>query len=476
MRTTRIKIKNLFGIREMELSGSDIELIGKKGTGKTSVIDAIRYALTNSSDRDYIVRNGETEGEIIIETDTGLVIDRKKRTNKSDYRSVKEFSKEVDKPQSFLNEIFTPLQLDPIAFTRMSRQEQNRTILDLIEFDWDMNWIQEQFGEIPPDIDYEQNILQILSDIQAEDGYYFQQRQDVNREARNKQAMVSEIAQDIPEGYDAQAWENYDLGTTYKKIEAANLHNNQVQRAKAFRESYNNKKRAIEAEYEIATAAAEKSIAFEKEGLTATIERLRAEIKAAEDKIANLGNTLSDKIAIAESQRNEKLAKLDADTKVADEFADKTPIDVTPMSKEVAYAEAMKKHLNEHARMRTYQKEVARLKAESEEFTRKIELARQLPGVILENATLPIPNMTVENGIPLINGLPVTNLSDGEKLDLCVSVTLGGERNLQMILINGAECLDDKSRKELYAKCKARGIQIIAARTTNNDELEVVEL
>ena len=113
MRTTKIRIKNLFGIREMELGGGDIELVGKKGTGKTSVIDAIRYALTNASDRDYIVRNGEIEGEIIIETDTGLVIDRKKRMNKADYKSVKEFNREIDKPQSFLNEIFTPLQLDP---------------------------------------------------------------------------------------------------------------------------------------------------------------------------------------------------------------------------------------------------------------------------------------------------------------------------------------------------------------------------
>ena len=171
-----------------------------------------------------------------------------------------------------------------------------------------------------------------------------------------------------------------------------------------------------------------------------------------------------------------KLAKLDADTKVADEYADKSPIDVTPMAAEISNAEAMKKHLNEYARMRTYQAEVERLKAVSDEYTRKIGIARTLPGEILENATLPIPNMTIENGVPLIKGLPVTNLSDGEKLDLCVDVTLGSEKNLRLILINGAECLDDKSRAELYAKCKARGVQIIAARTTNNDELEVVEL
>lgn len=72
MRITKIKIKNLFGISETELDGRNIELSGSNGTGKTSVIDAIRYALTNQSDRDYIIRNGEKEGEILIEAVTNL--------------------------------------------------------------------------------------------------------------------------------------------------------------------------------------------------------------------------------------------------------------------------------------------------------------------------------------------------------------------------------------------------------------------
>ena len=62
MRITKIKITNLFGIKEYEADGRSVELSGKNGAGKTSVIDAIRYGLTNKSDRDYIVRNGENEG------------------------------------------------------------------------------------------------------------------------------------------------------------------------------------------------------------------------------------------------------------------------------------------------------------------------------------------------------------------------------------------------------------------------------
>ena len=88
MKISKIKIRNLFGISEQELNGNSVELTGKNGAGKSSVIDAIKYALTNKSDRKYIIRNGETEGEIIVETDSGLSIDRKARTAQTDYKSV----------------------------------------------------------------------------------------------------------------------------------------------------------------------------------------------------------------------------------------------------------------------------------------------------------------------------------------------------------------------------------------------------
>lgn len=51
MITTKIQIRNLFGIKEYTQDGGSVELSGKNGVGKTSVIDAIRFALTNKSER-----------------------------------------------------------------------------------------------------------------------------------------------------------------------------------------------------------------------------------------------------------------------------------------------------------------------------------------------------------------------------------------------------------------------------------------
>lgn len=473
MRTTKIKIKNLFGITETELDNRSVELTGSNGLGKTSVIDAIRYALTNNSNRDYIIKNGESEGEILIETDTGLYINRKKRSEQADYKSVKEDGKQITSPEHFLSTLISPLQLDPVAFTQMDKKEQNRIILDLIKFDWDLNWIKEQFGEIPSGVDYQQNILQVLNDIQSENGDYFQKRQDLNRDIRNKKAFIEEIAENIPDNYQASKWEAYDLGATYKQIEKIKSENSKIERAKLFKDSYENKIRGFQAEKEIAMTEAEREISSERTALTSTIERLKAEISSATEKLQTLSSKMKDKTAVINSQYNEKVAKLDSDMLVADKYIGREIIDCSELENEVSTAQQMQKHLNEYNRMIRLQEEVKDLKVESNELTRKIELARTLPAEILKTATIPIDGFTVENGIPLINGLPVSNLSEGEKLQLCVDVALSKPNSLQIILIDGAEKLSEENRNKLYSRCKEKGLQFIATRTTNSNELEV---
>ena len=476
MKTSKIVIRNLFGIAERTLDGHSVELSGQKGTGKTSVLDAIRYALTNRSDRDFIIRQGEDEGEILIETDTGLSIDRKARATAAPFIKVRDGSLTQTRPAEFLNNIFTPLQLNPVEFTQMSRQEKNRVILNLVEFPWDTNWIAEQFGEIPQGVDYSKHILEVLADIQSESGVYFQSRQNINRDIKNNRALIAEIAKDIPENYNANKWHSYSLGDKYAELEKIKDSNALIERAKAFKAAYEDKKRGIQATRDIGINAAEKAVQNEREGLTATIARLKAEIKAAEDKIAGLGETLKNKTAVIETEYKAALEKLDNSAGAADKYADKEPTDVTVLSAEIESAEAMKRHLNEYKRMVDKQTETDALIVQSEELTRKIELARELPSTILKTATIPIAGLTVENGVPLINGLPVSNLSGGETLDLCVDIAAAKPGQLNILLIDETGRLDTKSRAALYRKCIEKGVMFVATRAADTEEIEVTAL
>jgi exonuclease SbcC len=476
MKIVKIKIKNLFGIKEYEADGRSVELIGKNGAGKTSVIDAIRYALTNKSDREYIVRNGETEGEILIETDNGLRINRKSRTQQADYKSIKQNGTEVGSPETFLKDIFTPLQLSPVEFMEMDKKQQNAIILDMIEYPWSLQTIKEWFGEIVPDINYEQNILQVLNDIQSEKGYYYQLRQDINRDIRNKRAFIEEIAGELPVGYQAEKWEKANLSEIYTKIEKIRKENETIEKAKRLIENRDNKVRKFEADKEIAIAALERETSFRSNQIDKEILQLEERIKALKTEKAGLETKKADKLAVIESEFKANVSKYDAEIEEYRGYADREPIDFTDLQKEAELVEKMKSHINEYHRMVNLQSEVENLVAQSEELTRKIEKARTLPGEILETATIPIKGLSVKDGIPLINGLPISNLSDGEKLDLCIDVAIQKPNGLQIILIDGVEKLSTKLRTKLYEKCKSKGLQFIATRTTDDEALTVVEL
>ena len=380
------------------------------------------------------------------------------------------------RPAEFLSKIFTPLQLNPVEFTQLSRQEKNRVILSLIEFPWDTNWIREQFGEIPQGVDYSKHILEVLADIQAENGIYFQSRQNLNRDIRNKQAFIADIAKDIPSGYDYDRWNSYPVGEKYRELERLKDQNSRIERAKTFRDSYDAKMRGITGERDVALAAIDRDLARERSELTGQIERLRAEISAAQEELGSLECRREDRAAVVHAKYETAVAKLEKDMGTASEYAEAAPADTSTLQQEVDTAERMRKHLNEYQRMTAMQHEVDALMEQSQELTRKIELARELPAKILETATIPVEGLTVENGVPLIHGLPISNLSDGELLELCVDITVSKPGQLQIILVDGAERLDKESRDKLYAKCKAKGLQLIATRVTDSNELEVTEL
>lgn len=476
MRITKIKIRNLFGIKEYEQDGKSVELDGSNGVGKTSVIDAIRYALTNKSDRDYIVRKGETEGEILIETDTGLRINRKSRTNQADYKSVKQNGAEVGSPETFLRDIFTTLQLNPIEFMEMDKKKQNATILDMIEYDWDVNKIKEWFGEIPSWVSYDQNILQILDDIQSEKGEYFTHRQDVNRDIRNKKAFIDEIAQGIPACYDVEKWKTASTSDLYHQIEQIRNDNQMIEKAQMLKDARDSKIRSFEADKQIAKSALDTEFSNRSHQIDQDILKLNNEIKALQTEKEGLAAQKQDKLELINQKYETNVAKYDAEVAEYAPYIDKEKKDVSDLVRDAEYMEKMKGHINEYNRMTDLQNEVEELSAESMDLTNKIEKARTLPGEILQNCNIPIEGLTVENGIPLINGLPVSNLSEGEKLDLCIDVSIQKPNGLQIILIDGTEKLSTGLREKLYRKCKEKGLQFIATRTTDDDAMTVVEL
>lgn len=358
----------------------------------------------------------------------------------------------------------------------MDKKTQNATILDMIQYDWNLDTIKEWFGEIPRDVNYEQNILAVLNDIQAENGYYFMHRQDVNRDIRAKKAVIADIGSSLPIDYDGERWEKENLSDLYTEIEKIRKNNETIEKAKRLRDSHDGKIRSFQADKEIKIAALDTEMAQQEKNIESELAQLEERIKALREKKDGLAGVKADKVKVIQSEYEASVSKYEAEQASYAEYADMETTPIDDLMAKANETEKMKGHINEWRRMLNIQKEVDELQSESNSLTEKIELARTLPGTILETAEIPIEGLTVKDGIPLINGLPVSNLSEGEKLDLCIDVAIQNPAGLQIILIDGTEKLSEENRTRLYEKCKKKGLQFIATRTTSNNELTVIEL
>lgn len=249
-----------------------------------------------------------------------------------------------------------------------------------------------------------------------------------------------------------------------------------MKRQKRLRDSHDGKIRSFQADKEIKIAALDTEMAQQEKSIESELAQLEERIKALREKKDGLAGVKADKVKVIQSEYEASVSKYEAEQASYAEYADMETTPIDDLMAKANETEKMKGHINEWRRMLNIQKEVDELQSESNSLTEKIELARTLPGTILETAEIPIEGLTVKDGIPLINGLPVSNLSEGEKLDLCIDAAIQNPSCLQIILIDGTEKLSEENRTRLYEKCKKKGLQFIATRTTSNNELTVIEL
>ena len=92
---------------------------------------------------------------------------------------------------------------------------------------------------------YDQNILCVLNDIQAENGDYYQNRRNIDREIRNKRAFISKLAESIPAGYDVERWENASVGDLYRQMERLQNENAMIEKAQYLMDNRDSKVRGI---------------------------------------------------------------------------------------------------------------------------------------------------------------------------------------------------------------------------------------
>ena len=478
----KIVFKNTLGITEKTLEPGDINIFqGKKGSGKTSMLDAINKSISNKNIRSEFVHKGEEEATMYIEFTDGMTIEREKHINKSDKVVVKKDGEVVPSPESFLKTLFNDNQFRPIAFVEAKTAEQNKILLSLVDIKWTMEDIHTWFNEIPAGVNFEDHILNILDKIQSKSGKYYMTREDINRDIRNKKAIAEGIIKQVPENYSAEKWQNVKLSDLYAEVSKATEHNRSIEDNTEVLMKADGLKESVQTNFKLAVSEIESSVnsaivdcSDKKEALQRRIDLIKTEMNELDMKRAEVGNNKVHKIEAAAAKRDSELKYIESQVKTANAF-NKQPIDTIPLKEAAEHAENMKSFLNEYAHAMNIHKEIEGLAKRSEELTDKIEVARNLPTELLKKVKTPVAGLTVSGGKPYINGLLIENLSTGEQLELAVEIAKALVGDLGIILVDKLECLNPADQDIFIESCKKSDLQYFMTKVCDG-EFDIVKL
>ncbi|MEY7998639.1 AAA family ATPase [Clostridium sp. Mt-5] len=247
-RIKKIEINSYVGLKEFGLDAGKVNIFrGPKGSGKSSVIEALETAFTNSKRRTEVIRHGDDEATLYVELDNGLEINRKIRNGKADYLKVRKGDEGVPSTERFLRKLINGDIFRPIDWVNLSPKEQTKSILNMLQIDWSQEDIQKWFGEIPSNIEYNQHILMVLKAIETK---YFKDREEVNRVIKELKTQIQVIKKELPADYDGEEWRNKKVQEYYNKVSEAQKINQYIEQAKALQEGFQNKVAAIKANAE----------------------------------------------------------------------------------------------------------------------------------------------------------------------------------------------------------------------------------
>ena len=511
MKIKRLEIKNWIGLSELSIDLGKINFIsGKKGSGKTSLIEAIQKVFTNKNQRSEVVRHGNDEATIYLQTDDGMEIDRRIRTDKGDYLKIKKPGEAVPQTEKYLRKLINGEIFRPLEFIQKSPDEQAKIILNMLEIPWAMEDIKTWFGEIPS-INFEAHILQVLKQIETS---YYEQRESVNREVKVLEAQVSGIRNELPPNYDGEYWRSKKVQDYYNKVAQAEEVNRKIAVAQSLIENLEDRIATIVAEAETDKQAKKSAFDRQRADIREYRQFLGQKIEANQTKIDQIVDRVEQAVNALDMELQQKIAELRAEYVIKKDHAEEAikaetremeqqntsyhqslaaknqellnidqlqqqaleaidreatqkaetenakagnartileqneEIDTAPLTAKANEVANMQSFLREFDRMADIIKnQLAPRQELSKTLTARILKARELPMELLKIAAVPIPEITVDGkGCIRIGQTLISDLSEGEQLELAFRVAKAQCGSLKVICLDGINKINDTDR------------------------------
>lgn len=420
MKILQLNCENVKKISVLEIKpdGNLVQITGKNGSGKTSCLDSIYWALAGSDAiQSKPIRKGSDNARIELRLGGGdsptLIVERR-FTETASYLSVKTAEgAKYPSPQKMLDDLLGTLTFDPLSFMRQDGRGQFDVLRRLVKLDVD------------PDA------------LDAANKADFDARTAVNRDAKAKRAHLATIPilADLPA-------EPLDESALLDAIETAADGNAKLEQRKAKRVEH-----------------ASTISAFRNEAVA------KREKAAEYQKMARASEVLADE---AERKANEMQKQLDEAPALP------APVDISQAKAALNAAKLTNAKIHDRGRREQIEGDAKTLEAKAESLTAAIDARKAQKQAAIGKAAMPVPGLSFGEGVLLYNDLPLDQASDAEQLMVSTAIAAALNPKLRVLRIRDGSLLDDDAMVRLAEFAKERDFQIWVEKVSSAGDVGIV--
>lgn len=433
MQIAHVKISNILGIAELEFTPQGFnEIAGPNGTGKTSVLEAIKSVVTGGHDA-TLLRKGAEKGEVVLVLDDGTTL-RKRVTPKTSPLEVMKDGAKVGRPTDTIKALTDLLSVNPIDFLRAPKKDRVRVLLETMPLEVDAQKLTEISGvPVPPP-----SSAHALAVIEAARQQVYDDRTGTNRAVKEKEATINQLRLAMPDAPGGVDGSEDELRAQVAAADAA---------LEAEKERVRTKLDGIKAENQ------------------AKIDAIRAEAQRQIDEIK--AKALAEVEAIQAAERNiEGKAALQRELTIA-----KHTETVTPLNQALATIAANRStHAKRAQALETVEKlekELVELVEDAKRQTKALADIEQYKADLL--AALPIPGVEVKDGEIYQDGVPFDRLNTAKQVNIAVEIAKLRAGELGLICVDGVELLDSQAFELFRERALQSGLQLFVTRVSDQE-------
>jgi hypothetical protein len=418
MRIVELRAENVKRLKAVTIrpDGSLVIIGGRNAQGKTSVIDSIEMLLAgNKALPPDPVRHGAGSARIVA--DLGELVVEKTITSKGTHLVVRNADGVQQKsPQGILDALCEKIAFDPLEFARMKPTDQDRLLKQVLGLDF--------------------------SDLEADRQRIYDRRTELNKAAKQHEAR----ADSLPHHPDAPA-EEVSITELYAELERRREAVAEVARL--------GQAVAVGDDDVFASERALKEQAQRVVDLEAQVQLARLQLTRAQEHLDQ------DRVRLAEYKKEHDAAK-------------ETCPDTKEIEAALLGAEETNRKVRENRERAGSMKAADEAKGAAKACTEAIDGIEATKAERLASAKFPVPGLGFGDLGPTLDGVPLEQASDAQRLRLSVAIGLALNPKLKVLLVRDGSRLDDDGMTLLAKLAEEAGAQVWLERVGDRDPCAVV--